>query len=129
MQKKGKPKTQRLDMSKFAPPEVKRPTNCGLHCLPPNHMETSTTTTTSIADPKVANITMMVASTCRMCKRWGLHCPFCAQSTLHPSPVESDWSIEDCNGENKKLKRKRIGNKNYKPSRRKRRPGQRLSPY
>ena len=43
----------------------------------------------------------------KRCKRWGPPCPFCAQSALHPSPVESDWSEEDWDGEIQKKKREK----------------------
>ena len=45
-----------------------------------------------------------MAPTCRTCNRWRLPCPFCALSALHPSPVESDWSDEDWNGEKPRAK-------------------------
>ena len=39
------------------------------------------------------------AAPCRTCRRWGLPCPFCIQSAPHPSPVDSDWSEEDWDGD------------------------------
>ena len=41
----------------------------------------------------------------KACKSWGLPCLFCAQSTLHPSPVDSDWSKEDWDGDIEREKR------------------------
>ena len=34
----------------------------------------------------------------------GPSCPFCAQLASHPSPIESDWSDEDWNGEKQRVK-------------------------
>ena len=104
MQKKGKFKISRLDMAKFAPPKAERPANF-LTLLPSTKsMETSTTTTTSIGGPRVSDTTTTMPSTCRTCKRWGLPCPFCAQSAPDPSPVESDWYDKDWNGEKQRAK-------------------------
>ena len=35
-------------------------------------------------------VAMNTPSPAKRCQRWGLPCPFCVQSTPHPSPVESD---------------------------------------
>ena len=40
------------------------------------------------------------------CKRWGLPYLLCAQSTPHPSPVDSDWSEEDWDRNIEREKRK-----------------------
>ena len=101
---KESPKIRRQDMAKFAPSKAKRPANLWALLPSTKSMETTTTTTTRIADPRVTDTTTTVASTCRMCKRWGLPCPFCTQSGPHPSPVESDWSDEDWNREKQRAK-------------------------
>ena len=105
VKKKGTSKIRRLDMAKFAPSKANWVGNVWALLPSTKSMGTSSTITTSIAGPRVADTTIIMASICRMCKRWGLHCSFCAQSAPHPSPVESDWSNEDWNGENKELKR------------------------
>ena len=52
------------------------------------------------ASPKMNTTTNpMMTSTCKTCKRWGLPCPVCVKSTLHPSPKESDWSDETWDGD------------------------------
>ena len=50
--------------------------------------------------------TISTPSPTKTFKRWGLSCPFCAQSTPNPSPVDSDWSKEDWDGEIEKRKEK-----------------------
>ena len=59
-------------------------------------------------NPDTANImvTTSTPSPAKMCKRWGLPCLYCAQSTQYPSPVDSNWSEEDWDGEVEKEKRK-----------------------
>ena len=59
IQKKGKSKIRRLDMSRFAPPKAKRPTNLWALLPSTKSMETSTITTTtpSTAGPRVADTT------------------------------------------------------------------------
>ena len=37
----------------------------------------------------------------KVCNRFRPMCPFCKQSTQHPSPKESDWMDRDWNGKNK----------------------------
>ena len=95
---KGESKIRRLDMSRFAPPKVKRPTNLWVP-LPSTKLVTTVTTTMTRTDsPKITTTTNpTMTSDCRMFKRWGPPYPFCAQSTPHPSPIESDWSHKDWN--------------------------------
>ena len=73
-------KIRRLDMSKIALLKAKRPANLWALLPSTKSMETSTTTTTSIVGPIIADTTTTMASTCRTCKRWGLPCSFFAQS-------------------------------------------------
>ena len=40
----------------------------------------------------------------KVCDRFGLSCSYCKQGALHPSPQESDWSREDWDGTNTKVK-------------------------
>ena len=54
------------------------------------------TTTSTMASAMVA---ATAQSTDKDCKRWGPPCPFCVQSAPHPSPVDSDWSEEDWDGD------------------------------
>ena len=58
-------------------------------------------------NPTMASImaTTSTPSPAKMCKRWGLLCPFSAQSTPHPSPIDSDWSEEGWDREIEKQKR------------------------
>ena len=60
-------------------------------------------------NPAMANIMVSTStpSPAKMCKRWGLPCPFCAQSTQHPSPVDSNWSEEDWDGQIEKDREKK----------------------
>ena len=96
-QRKEKSRTRRLDMSKFALPKVKRPSN--LWAPLPTIKATSpltTNTTSRNTSPKIDTTTNpTITSTCRTCKRWGLSCPFCTKSAPHPSPKESNWSDKD----------------------------------
>ena len=96
-QKKAKSKVRKLDMSRFAPPKAKRPANLWAALPSPKVTMTATTNAmTRTASLKMNTTTNpIMTSTCRTCKRWGLPCPFCVQSTPHPSPVVSDWSNED----------------------------------
>ena len=87
-------------MTKFAPPKSRRPTKLCAPMLFTKSMETTTTTTTaSFENARAADATTMLASTCRTCKRWGLPCPFCVQSTPQLSPIKSDWSDENWDGD------------------------------
>ena len=79
-----KQKVRKLDLSKLRSPPIREITSS--HPKPPT---TNTPTTPSIT------VTADTPSPAKMCKRWGPPCPFCAQSTPHPSPVDSDWSEED----------------------------------
>ena len=72
MQKKEKSKIRRLDMSTFAPPKAKRPAKLWTPLPSTKSVETSTTTTTNIAGPRVVDTTTTMASTCGTCKRRGL---------------------------------------------------------
>ena len=96
-------------MSKFAPPKAKRPSN--LWASLPTTKATSTLTTNAITraiSPKINTTTNpTMTSTCGTCKKWGPPCPFCVQSTPHPSPVESHWSDEDWNRDKQREKEKR----------------------
>ena len=83
-----KQKARKLDPSKLKYPLIREIT-------------TSHPILSAIDKPTTASImvTTSTPSPAKMCKRWGLPCPFCAQSTQHPSPVDSDWSEEDWDGE------------------------------
>ena len=75
------------------------------------------TTTSSTASTMIA-ASVTAPSSDKACKRWGPPCPFCAQSVLHSSPVDSDWSEEDWDGdierEKKNKERKRRQGKDRK---------------
>ena len=96
-QEKGKSKTRRLDMSKFALLKAKRLSKPWTPL--PTTKSTSTLTTnatTRTTRPKIDTTTNpMMTSTCRTCKRWGPPCLFCVLSAPHPSLVEANWSDED----------------------------------
>ena len=90
-----------LDLSQFKNPPAREITTS----LPvPSVMVTSTTTSDSI----MASITVSTntPSPGTKCKRWRPPCLFCAKSASHPSPVDSDWSEEDWDGEIEKEKRR-----------------------
>ena len=83
-------------MSRFTPPKAKRLTNLWAPLPSTKSMLTVTTTTTRTVSPRIDITTNpMMMSTCRICKRWGLPCPFCTQSVPHLSYIESNWSDED----------------------------------
>ena len=93
-------------MSKFTLPKAKRPANLWIP-LPSAKatVATTTNTTRTSTSPKMNTTTNpTVTSLCRSCKRWGLPCPFCAESTLHPSPQESNWSDKDWDGNRQRLR-------------------------
>ena len=98
-QRAGKSKVRRLDMSRFAPPKAKRPTNLWAPLPSSKSAMATTTTTTMTANSRVTTISPMMSSICKMCKRWGPPCPFCVKSALHPSPQESDWSDDNWDGD------------------------------
>ena len=83
-----KQKTRKLDLSKFKNPPIREVTNS--HPLP-----------SATDNPTMASImvTTSTPSPVKMCKRWGPPCLFYAQSTPHPSLVDTDWSEEDCHRE------------------------------
>ena len=54
---------------------------------------------------------MKVILSVKMCDRFRLVCQFCKQSTLHPSPQESDWIEEDWTGNQTKTQ-KTVGDTN-----------------
>ena len=90
-----KQKARKLDLSKLKnPPGREITTSCP---MPP-----------AICNPSTASImvTLSTPSAAKMCKGWGLPCLCCAQSTQHPSSVDSDWSEEDWGKEIEKEKRK-----------------------
>ena len=93
----GKPKIRKLGMAKFASPKAKRPS-----LLPSPTMELITPTT---ASARIAASCTSILSSCKTCKKWGLSCPFCAQSALQPSPIDSVWSEEDLDGDIERRKR------------------------
>ena len=96
-EKEKKQKIIKLDMSKFKSPMARKPTSS--HPMPP----ATETTTSTMASTMVA---ATVPSSDKACKTWGLPCPFCAQSVLHPSVVDSDGSEEDWDGDIEREKRK-----------------------
>ena len=51
-------------------------------------------------------VTADTPSPAKMCKRWGLLCPFCAQTAQHPSLGDSYWLEEDWDGNIDREKRK-----------------------
>ena len=100
-QKKGNPKVRKLDVSRFSPPKAKRPANIWAPLSSTKvTMTTTINTMTRTASPKMnTNTNPLMTSACRTCKRWRPPCPFCVQSSPHPLPVESDWSVEDWDGD------------------------------
>ena len=40
----------------------------------------------------------------KACECYGLSCSYCKQDTPHPSPINSDWSSEDWDGNKAKAK-------------------------
>ena len=84
-------------MSKFKTPEATRPTSS--QSMPPA-IKTATSTMAS------TTVAATAQSSNRACKRWGLPCPFCAQSAPHPSLVDSDWLEDDWDGDIEGEKRK-----------------------
>ena len=96
-EKERKQKIRKPDMSKFKNPVARKPASF----LP---MPPAAETTTSMMD------SIMVATTApssdKTCKRWELPCPFCAQSTQHHSPVDSDWPEDNWHGDIGRVKRK-----------------------
>ena len=90
-----KQKVRKLDLLKLWNPPIREITS--------SHPEPLTTNT-----PTMASImaTADMPSPAKTCKRWGLPCPFCAQSAPHPSPVDSDWSEEDWDRNIEREKRK-----------------------
>ena len=40
----------------------------------------------------------------RTCEHFGSTCSFCKQNTPHPSPIHSDWSSKDWDGDKAKAK-------------------------
>ena len=85
-----KQKARKLDLLKLKIPPIREITTS--HPMP---SATDKSAMTSIM------ATTSTPSPAKMCKRWGLPCPFYAQSTQHPCPVDSDWSEEDCDRETK----------------------------
>ena len=110
--KKGSPRLEGWTWLSSPPPKAKRPANLWALLPSTKSMKTSTTTTASIACPRVAGTTTIMASTAG-CARYGdcpaLLCPVCPASCLIRTGI----------GKNKELKRGRRGNKNCKPNRRK----------
>ena len=81
-------------MTHFAPPKAKRPAFLWTP-LP----ATNTTATTTIAtNTKIAMTNPTKTTTCKICKKWGAPCLFCAPPAPLPSPQESDWNNKDWNG-------------------------------
>ena len=73
-------------MSKLKNSVAKKPTSSH-PMLPAAEITTSTMASTMVAATE--------PSPDRTCKRWEPPCPFSAQSALHPSSIDSDWSEED----------------------------------
>ena len=84
---------RRLDMSHFIPPKAKRVAY--LWVLLPATNTAATTTMATNTRIAITNPTMAIS--CKVCKRWGALCSFCAPSAPLPSSQESDWSNEDWN--------------------------------
>ena len=89
----GKQEVRAFDLSKYAIPPTRETTT--------SWPALSVTHNSALAKVMVA---MNTLSPAKRYKRWGPLCPFCAQSALHPSPVKSDWSDEDLDGEIQKKK-------------------------
>ena len=90
-----KQKVGKLDLSKFKNPPAREITT--------SHSAPLVTENSTIANITAATNT---PSPAKMCKRWGSACPFCVQSAPHPSPMDSDWSEEDRDGEIEKANRR-----------------------
>ena len=98
-------------MSKFKTPVATKPMSSQL--MPPaTKTATSTMPSTMIA--------ATAPSSNRKCKRWGLPCPFCIQSALHHSPVDSDWSEEDWDGDIEREKKNKVRGEEAKTENRRR---------
>ena len=95
-EKEKKTENNKVGHGKFKNPKARKPTSS--HPMP----SAAETITSPMASTTVATI---ASSSGKICKRWGLSCPFCAQSALHPSPVDSDWSEEDWDGDKEREKK------------------------
>ena len=87
-----------LDLTKVKKPPARETTT--------SHPALSVAWSTAMAKVAAA---MNTPSPTKGCKRWGLPCLFCTQSAPHPSPVKSEWSQEDWDGEILKKKRGKQG--------------------
>ena len=96
-EKEEKQKIRKLDMAKFKNRKARKPTSS--HSMP-----SAAETNTSLMASTMTATTAPASD--KICKRWELPCPFCAQSSLYPSPVDSDSSEEDWDGNIEREKRK-----------------------
>ena len=103
-----------LDLLKFKNPPARVITTS--HPTPSvmaNNSATTSNSTTSSNSTTASNSAMAsikaainTLSSGKKCNIWEPQCPFCTQSAPHPSPVDSDWSEEDWDGEIEKEKRR-----------------------
>ena len=88
----------------FAPSKAKRPTFSWAP-LP----STKTTATTMAISTQIATSNPQASMSCKSCEKWGAPCPCCVCPAPPSSPLESEWSDEDWNGDrhNKREEKKR----------------------